>query len=230
VEGFDALIRRTEDLDRLPRLFDRGVRLFQPVCSSSNVLAGSASAGDERGLTELGRSFLQSLADLGSQSSGPRPILDLAHLNPRSMSEILDWFESDANRLDRVLLVYSHGALWHPGFDTPRALSWGNLARLRALGGVVGLSVSRPFYSNIGSLKDGIDEAAALPFLGRVGYDGIAIGTDFLGVDATVPLLGNASNVVDWLASAFDPESSAALIAGNAGRLLECAVGTVHAP
>src|SRR5215210_7249184 len=31
VEGFDALVRTADDLDRLPRLVERGVRLFQPV-------------------------------------------------------------------------------------------------------------------------------------------------------------------------------------------------------
>src|SRR3954449_2799317 len=31
VEGFDATVRTAGDLDGLPRLFERGVRLFQPV-------------------------------------------------------------------------------------------------------------------------------------------------------------------------------------------------------
>ena len=62
VEGFDALIRTPADLDRLARLFERGVRVFQPVYTATSLLAGSASSGDDRGLTDLGRAFLDTLA------------------------------------------------------------------------------------------------------------------------------------------------------------------------
>jgi membrane dipeptidase len=55
VEGFDALIRSPEDLDQLPRLFERGVRLFQPIHGVENRLGGSAvrtSAADRPGAPE----------------------------------------------------------------------------------------------------------------------------------------------------------------------------------
>src|SRR5215210_5651507 len=45
VEGFDALVRTPGDLDRLPRLFERGVRLFQPVSAPASVLGGSSAPG-----------------------------------------------------------------------------------------------------------------------------------------------------------------------------------------
>jgi membrane dipeptidase len=146
------------------------------------------------------------------------------------MSQILDWFDNDASRRDRVLLVYSHGALAHPAFDTPRALSWDNLGRLRALGGVIGLSVGPPFYPGLDALKDAIEKASAVPFLGREGCEGIAVGTDFFGDEMTMPFLGTASNIVDWLTNAFDAETSAALIAGNARQLLKRAVGKLDRP
>jgi membrane dipeptidase len=228
VEGFDALVRTSADLEKLPRLFVRGVRVFQPAYTPGGVLAGSSAPGDDRGLTDLGRAFLQTLADLGSPSDGPRPVLDLAHLNPRSMSDVIAWFEADPSRLDRLIPVYSHGALRHDGFAAPRAITPENLGRLRTLGGYVGFSVGPPFYATAEALKAGLDAAASLPFLGRLGSEGIGIGTDFLGVDQTLPGMGDVAGLVAWLASTFDPVTASALIAGNATQLLARTTGAAR--
>lgn len=225
VEGFDALVRTSDDLARLPGLFTRGGRLFQPVYHADNNLAGSSTPGDERGLTDLGRSFLETLERIGAESAGPKPLVDLAHLNPQSAGATLAWFEADGTRASRLIPVYSHGALAHPGFSTPRAITSENLQRLRALGGVVGFSVGPPFYSTADELKAGLEAAAAIPFRGRAGFEGLAIGTDFLGVDQTLPGLGNVPEVIDWLTSTFDPTTAAALVHGNAFALIERMLG-----
>ncbi|MCA1685390.1 MAG: membrane dipeptidase, partial [Planctomycetia bacterium] len=225
VEGFDALVRTPDDLDRLPGLFERGVRVFQPVYAATGVLAGSASDGDDRGLTDLGRAFLDVLSALGPDPSGPRPLLDLAHLNPAAASDVLAWFEADEARAGRLIPVYSHGALSHEGFRTPRAITAANLKRLRALGGVMGFCVGAAFYPTADALKAGIDAAAGLPFRGRPGYEGIAIGTDFLGVEQTLPGLRNVDGVVAWLEATFDPGTARALVSENARALLALATG-----
>ena len=82
VEGFDSLVRTPDDLNRLSALFNRGVRLFQPVYGPANGLGGSSAAGDDRGLTDLGGEFVEALLDLNPESLGPRPILDLAPTEP----------------------------------------------------------------------------------------------------------------------------------------------------
>jgi membrane dipeptidase len=225
VEGFDALVRSPSDLERLPRLFERGVRLFQPLYAPSSVLGGSSAEGDDRGLSALGTGFLETLVGLADPAGGPRPIVDLAHLNPRSAADVLTWLEADTTRSERLISVYSHGALAHEGFAKPRAITLENLSRLRALGGVIGFGVSPPFYDNPLALKTGIEAAAALPFRGQAGYEGIATGTDFLGVDRTLPGLSNAAEVVAWFESAFHSKTALALIQGNARRLLARAVG-----
>ena len=217
VEGFDALVRTAGDLARLPGLFERGVRLFQPVYSDTSALGGSAEPGDDRGLTPLGAEFLRALLDLASPAGGPRPLLDLAHLNPTAAADVLAWFEADATRAERVLPVYSHGALQHDGCPGPRAITAENLRRLRALGGTIGFSVSPGFYDSADALRAGIEAAASLPFLGRAGFEGIAIGTDFLGVDRDAPGLGTAAEVIAWAESTFEPATAAALLADNAG-------------
>ncbi len=225
VEGFDALVREPADLDRLPALFERGVRLFQPVSGPSSRLGGSSAQGDDRGLTDLGRDFLRVLAELGTRPNGPRPILDLAHMNPLAMADVLDWFEADSDRSRRLVPVASHGSPAHEAFDSPRAISRQNLARLRAIGGGIGFGVTPRFFDTPARLRDAIRSAAEVPFLGRAGFEGLAIGTDFLGVASTLPGLEDAEAVVSWLARSFDAETATALIRGNAQTLIERASG-----
>ncbi len=216
IEGFDRLIRSPADLARLPALFERGVRLFQPVYESTSLLGGSSVPGDDRSLTGLGRDFLEALLAAVPEAPGPRPLLDLAHLNPATASDVLDWFEADASRAARLIPIYSHGAPLHAGFDRSRAITSANLARLRALGGFVGLGVSPPFFQDPEQIRAAVDAVARVPFRGREGVDGIAIGTDFLGVRNTLPGLANAPEVIAWVEGAFDPATASALIRGNA--------------
>ena len=225
VEGFDSLIRSPDDLARLPRLFERGVRLFQPVCTSTSLLGGSSIPGDDRGLTELGRSFLDALLALQPDSRGPRPIFDLAHLNPLAASDALSWFEADPSRPKRVVPVYSHGTPAHAGFDTPRAITLENLTRLRALGGFLGLGISPPFFQSVEQVQAAFEVIAAVPFEGRIGHEGIAIGTDFLGVSRTLPGLANAAEVLDWFQKTFDRPVVNALLQENAMGLFAKAAG-----
>jgi membrane dipeptidase len=129
-----------------------------------------------------------------------------------------------------LIPVYSHGTLWHEAYDSPRAITLENLTRLRALGGVVGFSVSPPFFTAADQIKAVIETAASIPFQGRPGPHGIAIGTDFLGVDQTLPGLGNVADVVAWLTGSFDADTATALIQGNAWELLTRVVSPPSAP
>ena len=228
VEGFDTLIRSTDDLPRLKTLFDRGVRLFQPVYGAGSMLGGSSVAGDDRGLTELGRGFLETLLAAVPEGDGPRPLLDLAHFNPQASSEVLGWFEADPDRSARLLPIYSHGAPAHEGYQSPRALPVDHLRRLRALGGFVGISVSPPFFRSPDEVQAAIKSVAAVPFQGRAGFEGIGIGTDFLGVDQTLPKLGDAGEVVEWVLSRFDKPSANALLHDNARKLLARVAGALN--
>jgi membrane dipeptidase len=223
VEGFDPLIRSVDDLARLPRLFERGVRLFQPIYDVDNLLGGSSVAGDDRGLTDLGRQFLGVLDVIATAETGPRPMVDLAHMNPSTMSDALAWYESDPSRARRSLPIYSHGAPIHAGFESPRAITLDNLRRLRALAGPMGITPS--FFQSPGQLKESIDLVASMPFEGRAGTDGIAIGTDFMGVDRTLPGLGNAAEVVAWTQANFDRGMAKDLLHDNALAMIARASG-----
>jgi membrane dipeptidase len=226
VAGFDFLVREPVDLDRLPALFERGVRVFQLVDGLPNTLAGSVEPGDDRGLTDLGRTFLGRLGELEiSHVPRSRPIVDLAHLNPRSMAEVLDWVETRSAGCGRLLLICSHGGVAQSGIDMAGALQRDVVVRLRALGGVVGLTPTPPFFHSPDELKSGIEAIAAIPFEGRSGYEGIAVGTDFTGCEHVIPGLADVGELTNWLGRTFDRETAGLLAAGNASRLLACAAG-----
>jgi membrane dipeptidase len=231
VAGFDALIREPRDLDRLPGLFERGVRVFQLVAHHAGLLAGSDHSGDDRGLTELGRDVLARLAELApGADTGPRPVLDLAHLNSQSRADVLRWFEHDSVRSRSLLLVHSHGA-WdglppvEPGGTGPA-----DLPRMRALGGVVGLTPCTSSYPSPTGLQTAIDTIASIPFEGRAGYEGIAIGSNLLGIEQPTPGLHDAGRIARWIGRSFDRPAAAALSAGNARRLLLRSVGAGDDP
>jgi membrane dipeptidase len=225
VEGFDALVRSADDLPKLPKLFDRGVRLFQPIYGLNNFLGGSSAQGDDRGLTDLGSAFLGVLANSSAGASGPRPMLDVAHTNPRTMADILNWYEADPSRAQALPPVYSHGAPARPDYDSPRAITLDNLRKLRGLGGFVGIGVSPPFYQSAVQVEEAIRAVASIPYLGREGFEGIGIGTDFMGVDQTLPSLENAGEVVVWLQERFDRPTARALTSGNALGLISTSLG-----
>jgi membrane dipeptidase len=219
VAGFDRLVREPADLDRLAPLFERGVRVFQPIEAARGVLGGSRDAGDERGLSDLGRAFLERLLDLSPPAgkADPRPILDLAHMNAPTCAEVLDWFEREDARPARLPLIHSHGAIDGLGPDFP--------GRFRALGGVIGLSVGPPAIESAEALRATIEALAAFPFRGEAGYEGIAIGTDYLELDATVAGLGEIGQVASWLSKVFGPAVAGRLGVQNARLLVESAAG-----
>jgi len=154
-------------------------------------------------------------------------VVDLADLNSRATAEVLAWFENDPTRLQRLLLVRSHGTIETPHRAVVTGLSAENLQRFRALGGVVGLSPGLPFFDSPEGFRDGIEAIAAVPFLGLAGYMGIGIGTDFLNLEESLPHIENVSRLTEWLAANFTPDVATSLIRANACALLVHAAGEV---
>ncbi|MHB1558643.1 MAG: membrane dipeptidase [Isosphaeraceae bacterium] len=225
VAGFDGLVRGPDDLERLPDLFRRGVRVFQPVEAAGGVLGGSSEPGDDRGLSSLGRAFLDRLATLApGGDTSPRPILDLAGLSARAIAETLRWYDEGSlpgpDDRRRILLAASHGQGGYRDLADPASAQALGLAELRARGVTIGLTPGLPGCEAADELKALIDAIAAAPFEGRPGFEGIAIGADLLGVDRAIPGLDSARGLARWLEATFDRETSAAIVARNARRLL----------
>jgi membrane dipeptidase len=95
------------------------------------------------------------------------------------------------------------------------------------LGGYVGVSVSPPFFESPDQVKEAVDLISSIPFEGRVGAEGIAIGTDFMGVDRTLPGLGNVTEVIAWVQAKFDRPTAKRLLLDNGLALIARTTG-VH--
>ena len=201
VSGFEALVREPSDLTRLAPLFDRGVRVFQPVSGGS---------------IDLGRGFLETLA--GLPTGGPRPVLDLAGMGAQAVAETLAWFEAEPERAARLIPICSRA-------DVTEGLE--NLGRLKALGGVVGFRVGPPDFEDADRLKGAVEAVAGL---GDSGFKGLAIATGFLTVDAALPGLGRAEEVAAWLLKTFDRPTADALAFGNGAALIDRALGVESGP
>ncbi len=206
IDGFDGLIRSPADLDRLPGLFERGVRIFRPVRTAANLLGGSSESGDDRGLTDLGRGFLETL--MAASRAEARPILDLSGLNAASFAEVLSWIEADGDRLDRLQVMSRR-------VDPPQSLH-----RFRAIGGMIGISVSPPDHDSTDAVRRAIEAVAQVPFRGRSGHEGIGLATGFLGLERTLPGLASAGEVIAWTMANFEEATALAILQGNAEAFL----------
>ncbi len=221
VAAFESLVRGADDLDRLPALFERGVRVFQPVASSAGVLGGSRAPGDDRGLTDLGRAFLARLGTLARATEpGPRPILDLADMNARLTADTLCWLDDHRAEGATFLLAVSHETSGYRGFLDDSSPDFRNLRDIRGRGGMIGLTPGLPGCETADELKHLVEVFAAIPFEGRSGHEGIGIGGDFLGLERTVPGLGSARDITRWLGRTYDNNAAEAITAGNARHLL----------
>jgi membrane dipeptidase len=224
VRGFDSLILEPSDLDRLPELFARGARMFQPIETPCTRLGGSSEPGDDRGLTDLGRGFLERLTGLGlgldsdQAGSAPRPVVDLSGMNSATLADVLSWLEADPARLDRVLVVISRG-----GFEGPRPID--GVTRLRALGGVIGLGVGPPSLGAPDDLAAQVRTLTSVPFRGEIGAGGIAIATDYLGGVEPFADLANVDRIIERFRRTLDRPTADALLFGNGRELFLEAVG-----
>ena len=92
------------------------------------------------------------------------------------------------------------------------------------MGGWVGFGVTPPFITQADQLIAAIEAAAALPFRGNKGYAGIGLGTDFLGIDETLPELSNAERVIDWARKRLPSKAVEAIVWKNGLELVELVI------
>lgn len=190
IEGAEAI---DPELDALEVLYAAGLRSIGPVWSRPNVFGHGvpfrfpSTPDTGPGLTEPGKALVRAC-------NAHRIMIDLSHLNEQGF-----W---DVARLSRAPLVASHSNA-HVLSPHSRNLTDRQIDAIRETGGLVGLNFA------VGFLRaDGRDDAATPletaadhidHLVGRLGIDGVGIGSDFDG--CTVPAeLGGA----DGLPRLFD--------------------------
>ena len=190
------------DFNNLDAFIDAGYRMMGLTHFFDNEVAGSAHGLEKGGLTELGRRVVRRMEER-------RILVDLAHLAPRSIDEVL----AMATRP----VVVSHTGVQGtcPG---ARNLSDQHIHRIAEGGGVIGIGY-----------WDGAICEATLPSIvrairyvaDRVGVEHVALGSDFDGTTHTpFDTSGLALLTEALLADGFSEEDASLIMGGNVLRLL----------
>ncbi|SJZ48710.1 dipeptidase [Consotaella salsifontis] len=172
IEGAEAL---DEDLKLLDVLHAAGLRSIGMVWSRNNIFADGvpmafpSSPDVGGGLKEPGKRLVERCNELGI-------LLDLSHLNEKGF-----W---DVAELSNAPLVATHSNA-HALCPVSRNLTDSQLDAIAASKGVVGLNFATAFLREDGSMDDNTPLETMLRhldhLLGRLGEDGVALGSDFDG-------------------------------------------------
>jgi microsomal dipeptidase-like Zn-dependent dipeptidase len=168
VLGLEAGAHLISSIADIEELKDHNVKIFGLQYGKDTPLA---TAG---GLTEFGRKATEYLFDNDL-------IVDLAHSGEKTRKDVMDLA---AERERGNLVAYTHGSTMDDIIESwkgkigERALKQEEVKRLVKIGGIIGVSVSEPFFSGAEKVAERINSIAKLEH----GIDRLGIGTDFGGV------------------------------------------------
>lgn len=162
MEGMEALGYDASLIDVFHQL---GVRMASLTWNRRNPFADGAAEKTDGGLSNLGRSLVARMTELGI-------VLDLAHASERTCWEVLESTDRDRP------VVVSHAAC-RSVFDHERNLSDDQLRGVAEHGGVIGVMqvpfVIDPKRLSVERVVDHIDHAVAV-----TGIDHVGLGGDFM--------------------------------------------------
>jgi membrane dipeptidase len=214
IEGSAALLG---ELDAIPRLVARGVRLFGLVHARHNALAESSSDPHPHahGLSEEGRAFVQAVYDAGA-------LVDVSHASDATFDDV-----ATIARAKKRPLVATHSNA-RALSDHRRNLTDAQLRTIADTKGVVGVAFHAPFLRRAWKDASAKDFARHVAHMIEVmGPSHVAIGSDLDGL--ITPAQGLASHAGLWAiamhvrAEGIDEAALAGLMGGNALRVLETA-------
>lgn len=156
-------------LDNLEWFYSQGARYLTLTWNYGCDWIGGANE-ENKGLTPFGKDVLNKLNELGM-------IIDLSHVNAQSVEDVL-------NATDATVVATHSGA--YAVNPHQRNLSDAHIKEIVARGGVVG-SVFYPYFLNGTESATIADVVKHVSYIRKLtgGVDGIAIGSDFDGIDIT---------------------------------------------
>lgn len=160
------------NVERLYELYDAGVRFLSLNWKGVNALGGGYDTSAP--LSNLGRAVVDLALDLGM-------ILDLSHSSAKVMDEVIQ-MAVGAHRP----VIASHSDSFSVAAH-PRNLTDGQFMRIRASGGIVGISLYPEHLCGIHRAQVGIQNIIEHIeyYLGLDGQYSVCLGCDFDGIDAT---------------------------------------------
>jgi len=199
LEGAHAL---EGDIANLDILYEAGVRAIGLTHFFDNEYAGSAHGREKGGLTDKGRELVSRMEELGIA-------VDLAHLAPAAIDEVLDMATKPT--------LVSHGGV-KGTCDNPRNVSDEHVRAIAAGGGVLGIG----YFEMAVCGTDPRDIVAAMRYvIDLVGDDHVALGSDYDGA-TTVGFDTSQLRALtqEMLESGLPKDSIHKILGGNALRVL----------
>lgn len=179
-----ALILALENarpLEADPLLFDRlcdaGLWMMTLTHNGGNAFAEGTYGDRSRGLSTAGRMLVKLAGERGVA-------LDLSHLNERGALELLSLTEGP------VLASHANCRVLCPD---ERNLSDEVIGEIAARGGIIGVTLHRPFVGLRGGIDDLLRHVEHL--LEWVGEEAVAVGTDFDGTDTLIDGIENNADL-----------------------------------
>ena len=158
-EGAEPLEGKLENLDAL---FAAGYRLMSPTHFTDTDIGGSSSGEGKGGLTKLGREWVRAMEARGM-------LIDLAHASPATVT--------DVTSIATKPLIVSHTGV-RGTCNNNRNLSDDELRAIARTGGVIGIG----YWETATCGRDADSVARAILYTaGKVGFEHVALGSDFDG-------------------------------------------------
>ncbi|MCR4315910.1 MAG: dipeptidase [Planctomycetes bacterium] len=199
------------DLDLLEAFHRLGLRMVTITWNHSNELASGCFAPEDNGLTEVGRTFIRRMEELGI-------IVDVAHVSKRTLADIL--------KIVTKPVICSHTGV-RRFIDLARNLSDDDIRSIANTGGVMGVDFYWGHLCEEKNYKDGAGIETVTRTIAHIaeiaGVERVAIGSDFDGFEDTLPGLrtfADLPNLADALLDVgFTSDELDLIFFGNAARL-----------
>lgn len=163
IEGGEAL---RGDLDMLRVFYELGIRLMGITWNRKNDLGSGVGEGVlDEGLTRFGKAVVSEMNRIGM-------VIDISHLSQRGFWDVVDITDSP------IIASHSNSRALA---DHPRNLTDDQAKAVANSGGVIGVTLVRPFLGekrgNVKGVTEHIDHLVEL-----LGDDHVSIGCDFDGI------------------------------------------------
>ena len=164
IYGLEGL-RNVKTLDDFKKLYDLGIRHAGLTWNEENHLATGVAGDASRGLTPLGKKFLDFMLDHNM-------VIDVSHLNIKSFYEVCEYAGKN--------IIASHSNAFALS-DHRRNLNDEQLKVLREINGYVGAVSARNFVSKDKTLQNVEGLANQIIYLGeKIGIDHVMLGLDMM--------------------------------------------------
>ncbi len=164
VYGLEGL-RNVPDLETFDKLYQMGIRHAGLTWNEENHLATGVRGSADRGLTDLGKQFLNYMNEHNM-------ITDVSHLNIKSFYDVVDYNPN--------ILIASHSNAFALA-NHPRNLNDDQIKKLHEVGGYVGIVAARNFVSHLAekqNVEGYVDQMIYM--IEHLDIDHVMIGIDMM--------------------------------------------------